>query len=189
MNSLEQLQTQLESEQALLDQRAAWNPALSGEIDIRIDRQGNWFHEGTEIHRQGLVKLFAGILRREQDGQYYLVTPVEKWRIQVEDLPFLVVALEQLKGESGFPELVMETNQGDRVLVDIKHPIVCETDNAQATPRPRLELELGLCARINRPTYYQLVELALQQPDSQQDGQLWLGAGDQRFSLGSLEAD
>lgn len=64
-----------------------WNPPLSGDIDLRIARDGTWYHEGTAFQRESLARLFASILRRDEDGQYYLVTPVEKWRIQVDDAP------------------------------------------------------------------------------------------------------
>ena len=71
-----------------------WQPALSGDIDIRIDSRGDWYHEGTQIQRQPLVNLFASILRREADGDYYLLTPVEKWRIRVDDAPLIAVDME-----------------------------------------------------------------------------------------------
>ena len=67
-----------------------WNPPLSGDISIRINAQGDWYHEGSKIERQSLVNLFASILRREEDGEYYLVTPSEKWRIEVELHPLLI---------------------------------------------------------------------------------------------------
>lgn len=70
-----------------------WDPPLSGDIDIRIARDGTWYHEGAAIERPALVRLFAGLLKREGD-EYFLVTPVEKWRIQVEDAPFVLVVLE-----------------------------------------------------------------------------------------------
>lgn len=93
MSSLETIERLLK-DQAGRPPIEKWQPALSGEIDIQILADGRWVHEGGEIKRHELVKLFASILRCEADGHYYLVTPVEKWRLQVEDLPLLIVDME-----------------------------------------------------------------------------------------------
>src|SRR3990167_6989729 len=103
-----------------------WNPPLSGDIDIRIARKGDWYHEGTRFQRQALVKLFASILKREGD-EYFLVTPVEKWRIRVEDVPFIAVDVEAM-GEGVDAELVFRTNVGDMVHANALHPLRVETD-------------------------------------------------------------
>lgn len=142
-----------------------WHPPLSGVIDIRIDAQGRWFHEGIEIQRKALVNLFAGILRREDDGDYYLVTPVEKWRIQVEDTPFLVVGFEvtQRDGECC---ILLHHNIERSVWLDSEHPLVLSSFDGVEVPRQRLDR--GLSARLNRATFYQLVELA--EPREQMHG-------------------
>lgn len=154
-----------------------WHPDLSGDIDIVIHSDGRWFHEGGEIKRHELVKLFASILRRETDGEYYLVTPVEKWRIQVEDLP-----LQVIDAEMGDDRIAVLTNVDDWWILDNSKPLVVETDDASGEPRPRVDLDHGLSARVARAVFYRLVELA-----EVEAGQLWLQSQGQRFSLGHTE--
>ena len=88
MSDFEKILADIESNQAAMTSKQAWNPARQGEIDIRIAADGNWYHEGRRFQRSSLVKLFASVLRREQED-YFLVTPAEKLRIQVEDAPFV----------------------------------------------------------------------------------------------------
>ena len=105
-----------------------WSPAHCGDIDIVIRRDGVWMHEGSPIGRSELVRLFSTILRKDPDG-YHLVTPGEKMRIQVEDLPFRAIAVER-RGEA----LVFTTDVGDEVTADADHPIVVETNAASGEP-------------------------------------------------------
>ena len=88
-----------------------WQPERVGEIDIRIDRHGTWFHEGREIHRKPLYRLFSTVLRRDPDDAYYLVTPVEKLRIRVEDAPFVAVSMD-VSGEGHEQQLQSWTRPG-----------------------------------------------------------------------------
>ena len=134
-----------------------WQPALSGDIDIRIARNGDWYHEGGRIERLPLVKLFASILRREQDGEYYLVTPVEKWRIQVEDTPLLAVDME-VAGLGAGRKVVFRLNTDEQVLLDAAHPLTAGVDDGE--PHPLLHLKRGLDARLTRALFYRLVDLA-----------------------------
>ncbi|KAA1193136.1 DUF1285 domain-containing protein [Pseudohalioglobus sediminis] len=129
-----------------------WHPPLSGDIAIRITADGTWYHDGDPIRRESLRNLFASILRREQDGEYYLVTPVEKWRIEVELHPLIVVDVEQA-GDS----LELTLNTGKRVAVGQEHPLFLESrlDNVAA-----VELWHGLCAVFSRSAWYRLVEMA-----------------------------
>lgn len=136
---------------------AQWNPPLSGEIDIRIAADGRWYHEGEEIRREGLIRLFASLLRRE-GSDYFLVTPAEKWRIRVDDVPFLVVRMEPLRGESG-QALVFWSNVGDRVVAGPEHPLRVVWAG-ESEVRPYLLVRDGLEGRLARPVYYQLAELA-----------------------------
>lgn len=137
-----------------------WHPELCGDIDIFIDSDGRWFHEGSPIVRETLTQLFASILRREADGDYYLVTPAEKMRIQVADVPFVAVDAEA--GGAGAEQTVIFTlNTGRVVPLDTSHPLVV-TGSAEA-PRPYLNLEHGLAARLGRPVYYRLVDLAVEE--------------------------
>jgi hypothetical protein len=130
-----------------------WNPAHCGEIDIVIRKDGVWFHEGTPIGREALVRLFSTVLRKDPDG-YWLVTPVEKMRITVEDAPFVAVRVDR-DGD----DLKFLTNVGDEVTAGPDHPIRVET-GAEGEPRPYLHVRRGLEALINRPVFYELVEMA-----------------------------
>lgn len=132
-----------------------WHPPLSGEIDIEIRADGSWWHEGGEIRRQALVRLFASILRREEDGEYYLVTPVEKWRLRVELCPLLVTDVDDEDGQ-----LVLQLNTGRRLRVDAAHPLylVAEREHAAA-----VRLEHGLSALFGRAAWYRLVAMAVEQ--------------------------
>lgn len=135
-----------------------WNPAHCGEIDIRIARDGTWLHEGRPVARQELVRLFSTILRRDGDD-YYLVTPVEKMRIAVEDAPFLAVLLDVRDSGRG-QQLVFTTNVGDETIAGHDNPIrvVTQTDNE---PAPYVHVRRGLEARISRNVYYQLTDIAV----------------------------
>lgn len=134
-----------------------WHPPLSGDIDIRIDRRGDWYHEGGLIRRRALVELFASILRREADGCHYLVTPVEKWRIQVEDAALLAVDVDRVE-QADASRLLFTLNDGERVSPGLRHPLQVLTDPETGEPRPYLTLDRGLSARLLRPVFYRLVE-------------------------------
>jgi hypothetical protein len=131
-----------------------WNPAHCGEIDIVIKKNGLWFHEGTPIGREALVRLFSTVLRRDPDG-IYLVTPVEKMKITVEDAPFVAVRVDR-EGEA----LRFLTNVGDVVEAGPENEIRVEMDAATGEPHPYLHVRRGLDALIARPVFYELVELA-----------------------------
>jgi hypothetical protein len=135
-----------------------WNPAHSGEIDIVIARDGSWRHEGAPIAREALVRLFSTILRKDPDG-VYLVTPIEKMKIRVEDAPFVAVRVDRLTGEDGQPVLRFTTNVGDVVEASADNPIRVRTDPS-GEPRPYVHVRRGLEALIARPVFYELVELA-----------------------------
>lgn len=131
-----------------------WNPAHSGEIDIVIRKDGSWWHEGARIGREALVRLFSTVLRKDPDGTW-LVTPVEKLRIQVEDAPFVAVRVDQDGGSLRF-----QTNVGDEVEAGPENPIRVEVDPGTGEPRPYLHVRCGLEALISRPVFYELAELA-----------------------------
>ena len=133
-----------------------WQPPLSGRMDLRIDVRGDWYHEGGLIRRHPLVNLFATVLRREADGRYYLVTPQEKWQIEVEDAPLLAVAVAAA-GAGDQQRLVFTLNTGWHVPLDADHPLQVVVQ-AGGEPRPYLALEHGLSARLTRPVFYELVE-------------------------------
>lgn len=137
-----------------------WNPPNCGDIDIRIRKDGVWFHEGTPIGREALVRLFSTVLRKDEDG-IYLVTPVEKLRIQVEDAPFVATRVDR-EGES----LRFTTNVGDEVEAGPENPIRVEMDPRSGEPRPYLHVRRGLEALIARPVFYELVEMAEARDDA-----------------------
>jgi hypothetical protein len=135
-----------------------WNPAHCGEIDIVIKKNGLWFHEGTPIGREALVRLFSTVLRLDPDG-FHLVTPVEKMKITVEVAPFVAVRVDR-EGAASSPVLKFLTNVGDVVEAGPDNAIRVEMDPATGEPRPYLHVRRGLEALIARPVFYELVELA-----------------------------
>ena len=135
-----------------------WNPPLSGDIDIHIARQGIWFHEGGEIKRQPLVKLFSSILKRENDD-YFLVTPEEKWRIQVEDAPFFITELS-IENKGNVQALVFRSTTDDQVIADTDHPVRVAVDAVSGEPSPYILLRGGMEGLISRSVYYQLADIS-----------------------------
>ena len=131
-----------------------WNPTHCGDIDIVIRRDGTWIHEGTPIGREALVRLFSTVLRRDPDG-FHLVTPVEKLKITVEDAPFTAVRVDRV-GEA----LRFLTNVGDEVEAGPDNPIRVEIDGETGEPAPYVHVRRGLEARIARPVFYELAEMA-----------------------------
>jgi len=135
-----------------------WNPPLLGDMDLRIARNGLWYHEGTPIRRESLVRLFASILRRDEDGQYYLVTPVEKWRIRVDDAPFLAVRLDAA-GTGACQSLTFTTNVGDVVAAGPDHPLIVEYRTPGGEPSPYILIRGRLRALLSRAVFFELAEL------------------------------
>lgn len=135
-----------------------WNPAHCGDSFMRIASDGTWFHEGSPIGRAAMVRLFSTILRREPDGSYVLVTPVEKLTIAVDDAPFVAIEMKA-EGAGRDRRLAFRLNTGDLVVADADHPLrVIERDDG---PHPYVTVRGGLDALIARPVYYELVNLAL----------------------------
>jgi uncharacterized protein len=129
---------------------------------MRIDEGGVWFHQGSPIGRKELVRLFATVLRRDDDGDYWLITPAEMARIKVEDAPFLAVELTTTdEGENQV--LSLRTNVDAVVTVDGDHPIHIKTDSETDTPKPYVILDGGVEAKIARAVYYELVALAVEE--------------------------
>ena len=150
-------------EKLLLDQPSQppvhlWQPELSGEMDMLIRADGQWIHEGGRIKRDKLVALFASILRREEDGEYYLLTPAEKWRISVEDAPLLIVDMDFIT-EEGEQQIIFTTNVGARFLLDDEHPLRVLVDKNEQ-PSPELVLNNGLHGKLTRAVFYRLVDIA-----------------------------
>jgi hypothetical protein len=135
-----------------------WHPDHCGPSDMRIARDGTWFHQGSPIGRPAMVRLFSTILRREPDGRHVLVTPVEKLDIEVEDAPFVAVELKS-EGEGRERRLAFRLNTGDMVVAGPDHPL--RFTAGEEGPHPYLGVRGGLEALVARPVYYELAELAL----------------------------
>jgi hypothetical protein len=125
---------------------------------MRIARNGTWFHEGSPIGRQAMVRLFSTILRREPDGRFVLVTPVEKLSIDVEDAPFVAVELKT-EGDGRERSLAFRLNTGDLVVAGPDNPLRFQP--GENGPHPYVEVRRGLDALVVRPVYYELANLAL----------------------------
>ena len=149
-----------------------WDPPFCGDMDLTIRADGTWMHEGTPIGRPGLVRLFANVLKREGDA-YFLVTPVEKLGITVEDVPFRALDVDAADGADG-GALTFTTDMGERVTAGPDHPLrMAETE---AGPIPYLHVrgpaDAPLEARVDRKTFYRLMELGEQR---EADGEEWFG--------------
>lgn len=159
-----------------------WNPPFCGDLDIRITRDGLWWYLGTPIGREPLVRLFASVLRRDEDDRYYLVTPVEKVGIQVDDVPFIAVDLE--RAPSG--DLTFVTNVGDEVPLGPEHPLRIEKDPDTGEPTPYILVRARLEARVDRKSFYRLVDLGA--VAARPDGDLYgLWSRGEFFPLATVE--
>lgn len=137
-----------------------WNPPFLGTIDIRIAADGTWYHLGTPIRRERLVKLFASILRREQDGTICLVTPAERYAIQVDDVPFL--AVEMIVDGVGREQILsFRTNMDEKVSAGEAHPMRFAMDGPDGETRPYIMIRDGLEALVVRSVFYDLVDLGM----------------------------
>lgn len=157
-----------------------------GDFDFRIARDGTWFYRGSPIGRKPLVRLFSTVLRRENDGSYWLVTPVERGRITVDDAPF--VAVEMLVSGSGRDQkLAFRTNVDDWVTADESHPITLR-ESADGAPSPYIRVRGELDALIARPVFYDLVDLA--ETRNEKDGaELGIWSTGHYFPLGVVAGE
>ncbi len=138
----------------------SWTPARVGDSDMRIARDGTWYHQGGPIRRENMVRLFSTLLRRDDDGRYALVTPVEKLFIEVEDTPFLAVEVKS-EGAGQDRTLVFRLITGDLIVAGRDHPVRFE--GSAETPRPLLRVRGGMDARIDRAPFYALADWALEE--------------------------
>ncbi|HEX3863325.1 MAG TPA: DUF1285 domain-containing protein [Stellaceae bacterium] len=165
-------------------------PAVElGDLDMRIARDGTWYYRGSPINRPSLVKLFASVLRRDDDGTYWLVTPAERGRVTVEDAPFIAVALDAqgMQGEGHDRQLIFRTNLDDIVTAGPERPLRIETAE-DGTPAPYVLVRPGLEARIARPVFYELADLGAEEViDGEAQFGVW--SGGMFFSLGDPGED
>ena len=149
--------------QKLIDERRLppvdqWNPSTCGHSEMRIARDGTWYHQGSPIGRPAMVRLFSTVLRREPDGRHVLVTPVEKLEIDVDSTAFRATEL-QMEGEGPTRRIAIKLDSGDALIVGPDHPLrVVETEQG---PSPRVAVRHGLEAELSRPIYYELAEIAV----------------------------
>lgn len=177
---LDDLAGQISDQEQKLPPVEKWSPAFTGDLDMKIERDGRWYYLGSEIKRKPLVKLFSSILVKEGDD-YFLVTPVEKYRIQVAYLPFVAVTVERAV-DSGKSVLIFTTNVGDQVIVNQQHPLwVIEEEGA---PMPIVRIRRNLDALISRNAFYDLAAWGEPNPDDPQE--LTIKSDDVRFSLGRV---
>ena len=153
-----------------------WNPPFCGDLDMRIARDGTWFYQGTPIGRPGLVKLFSSILKRE-DGRYFLVTPVEKVGIVVDDAPFVAIDFEA-QGEGEAQMLTFVTHVDDVARAGPDHPIRVVRDPETGEPSPYILIRADLEALIDRKSFYRLVDLGVHH-----DGWFGVWSGGQFFGI------
>lgn len=156
-----------------------WHPTHEGRIDIRIAADGRWFHEGGEIKRPAMVRLFSRILRREADGSFVLVTPAEKLAISVDDAPFVAVEMK-VEGEGEQQSIAFRLNSGDIVIAAAAHPLVLRDGPAGRLPYLHVRHAGSgvLEARLTRAVYFELAELA--------DAQGRVASAGMPFTIGDL---
>ena len=184
--SLAELMTALEDTEGGQRPVETWNPSYCGEMDMVIKADGSWWHEGSPITRRALVDLFASILRKDEDGETYLVTPVEKIKIDVERGHFVAVRVD-VEGEGSAQRIFFTTNLDEVIEAGEAHPIRVETDTDTMEPAPYVTVRGRLEASLNRPVFYELVENAVER-DTPEGKQLGIWAGGQFFPLGPAGA-
>lgn len=136
-----------------------WNPPFCGDLDMMIKADGTWFYMGTPIGRPQMVRLFSSVLRKDDDGKTYLVTPVEKVGITVEDAHFLAVEMN-VQTREGVQEISFRTNMGDVITAGKSHPLRFEVVGEQEELKPYILVRGRLEALVNRATIYELMECA-----------------------------
>lgn len=160
-----------------------WNPPVCGDIGMEIRADGSWWHEGAKITRQPLIDLFATVLRKDADGQTWLVTPGERIIIHVQDAHFLGTRIDQIETSVG-NAIAVTTNVGDLVVIGPQHPLRVTIDQKTGEPRPYVLVRGRLEARILRAPFYELAELA-----QERDGQFSITSQGMAFCLGTLQGE
>lgn len=135
---------------------------LCGDLDIKIDKEGLWFYHGSPIGRKELVKLFASVLHKDEEGQHWLITPAEKGEVEVEDVAFLAVEMD-VTGENKQQELTFRTNVDEKVIAGEDNPLRIEEDLQSGEPSPYILVRGRLEARLTRSVFYQLVDLGVEE--------------------------
>ena len=158
-------------------------PPICGDFNIRIDRDGRWYYMGSPIGRLALCKLFSTVLNRKEDGSYWLTTPVENGRIEVEDVPFVIIGMEDVETDDG-PAIKLRSNLDHEFLLDGAHPLRVEIDPDTDEPTPYVVVTKGLEGRVNRAIFYELVDRA-EEHEGQGGPELGLTSAGTYFPLGA----
>ncbi len=159
-----------------------WHPEYCGEMDMAIRRDGSWWHEGSQITRMPLIKLFSRVLRKDADGFHYLVTPVEKIKIEVECAAFLAIRVD-VDGAGENQRLFFTTNFEETVEAGKDNLLTVRTDTVSQEPTPLLAVRGRLQALLTRPVFYELVNHAVER-ETAAGKQLGVYGGGQFFPLG-----
>ena len=157
-----------------------WDPPFCGNIDIHIDYSGNWFYNQSPIGRPALVQLFASVIKKENDD-YFLVTPVEKVGITVDDVPFIIVDWQQQDDH-----LMVTTQTGDVVTIGEQHPVELRYSEQQQAALPYVKVRRNLWARLHQNVYYQLIEHATQSKSDNHTTRFTMQSGHYTAVLGEL---
>ena len=162
-----------------------WHPQKTGDMDMRIDREGRWIHEGGEIKRQRLVKLFSRILRL-QGEHYFLLTPLEKWQISVDVAPFFITsATREIRGDE--QAIVLNTSTDDNLVVSEQNPLWVDVEEDQETPIPLVTVRDNLSGLLSRAVYYQLVDWGHEVLREDGGKDLYIRSMGSEYKLGTLD--
>ena len=157
-----------------------WNPEKSGDMDLRIDREGRWLHESSEIKKPAIVKLFSSLLKLEENT-YYLVTPNEKWQIQVDIAPLYIIDAKTITRE-GIQAICLSTTTDEHILLGKDHPLIMREFNGAELPI--VTVRNGLNGLISRSVFYQLVDWGQSKSLGNGLSELILESLNCQFSLG-----
>ena len=161
-----------------------WHPKKTGNMDLRIDREGRWFHESVEIKRSSIINLFSSLLKIE-NNHYFLVTPAEKWQIQVDIAPFFIIDAKRTTRQ-GVQAISVTTNTGEKVLLGRDNPLIIDSKHPKEPLLPLVHIRNKLNALVSRAVYYQLVDWGCEQSAAEGKNHLILESLDCQFSLGEL---
>lgn len=158
---------------------ASWQPEHSGDSEMRITADGGWFHQGGEIKRPAMVRAFSSLLRREDDGSHWLVTPQQKLSIIVDDAPFLAAEMTS-EGKGKDRQLAFRLNSDDLTIAGAAHAL--KVQDRGSGPLPYLHVRDGLWAKLARPVFYELAELAIAEDEAAPH--VW--SSGQKYSLAAM---
>lgn len=166
-----------------------WDPPFCGDIDMLISKDGVWYHDGNPIRRPAMVKLFSSILKLENGSDFFLVTPVEKVGIKVEDCPFLITEMD-VSGSGSNQRIQFTTNTEESFEANSEHLITLSSNGTDGEPHPTVHVRSGLMGLVGRPVFYRLVGLAVElevKVDGKAENQLGVWSCGVFFKLASVE--